>query len=360
MSAPTIESIFPSNGSTGVPIGSEILITFDSEIDEFRAQRNIMIFGPDFDQTSGPDSLQWINPVTGYNPYFLQSPGFNGDVKGKFYFDLLDNQNAVISGFDYASGAPVYKTRVKFIPKTPLAPLTTYTVYVIGNPDNSDPERGIASRTVYSTSLGSNIGGGNCVFSGGYKGTINDTINIRITVAGNIRTAEYEWYLSSESSITYNMITSTKYRALNDLGVDVRFTGSDFRVGDTFSVNVYPPTFMTTSYQYTFTTGTGNIVEVPDNTSTSVLGDPVTVLTGEFEIVSHTPEHKEIKVDNNLRIIKITFTNDIDASTINDKTIKIVAHPATGYDANVTDVGKLRKFLLVHNNILYIILQGNE
>lgn len=360
--APTVESIYPSNESTGIPTGIDILIYFDSEIDQERAKQNIIITGPDFDVTSGYDSVQYVDIEKGRNPFFLQSPGYKGDLQGKFYFDLLNTDGTIFSGLDYHTGTPSYKTRVKFVPDKPLAALTEYTVYIIGDPDAADEiRRGISSRTVYSTQLGANLGSGNVVFRGGYKGTIDDQIVVTITSTGNIRTAEYEWYLASNPSIVYNGISSTKYRTLTDTGIELRFTGSDFQIGDTFTVNVYPPVYMESSYKYTFTTGSGNIEEIPDTTSTSVLGDLNSSTTlDEFEVLSTTPDHQETKISLNQRIIKVKFSADIDPTTITDKSVKVEAHPANGFDENVEDVGRLNKFLFVDGDTLYIILQTGE
>jgi len=361
--APTVSNIYPSDTATGVPIGIDILITFDSEIDEETARNNIMVFGADFDETSGPDSVKWVDPAIGYNPYFLNSPGFNGDLRYDMYFELLNSDNTVFSGLDYESGSPNYKTRVRIKPKKPLAPSTIYKVYVIGNSDSSDGViRGIASRTVYSTTFGANLGSGNCVFRGGYRGDTEDTVTIEITEAGNIGTAEYIWYLASNPSLVYSGVTSRKYRSLTDMNIDVRFTGSDFNVGDKFSVKIYPPEYMEDSFLYSFTTGTGNISAIPTTTSTSVLGDIATSseITDEFEVTYTDPETQAMKQSINIRVIKVVFSNNIDASTINDKTVKVEATSAVGYDPTTTNLGKLNKFLYVDGKNLYILLQTGE
>src|SRR3990167_4059570 len=357
----SVESIYPSDAATGVPTGIDILITFDGEVDFERVKNNVVITGPDFDQTSGPGGVLWVDVETGRNPYFLQSPGFKGDLQGKFYHELLTTDDVIFSGLDYNTGTPHYKSRIKFVPTKQLAASTEYTVYIIGDPDTTDDTtRGISGRTVYDTQLGANTGSGGVTFRGGYTGTVDDQIVIEITTAGNIRDAEYDLYFASVPEITYTGITSTKYRSLAGTGVEARFTSSDFQVGDTFIVNVYPPAYMANSYKYTFTTGTGNIEEIPDTTSTSILGDTNTstsAITGEFEVSETEPEHKEIKVSASKRVIKVKFNSDIDASTITDKTVKVFAHPATGYDENVVDVGRVNKVLFISGDTLYILLQ---
>jgi hypothetical protein len=40
--------------------------------------------------------------------------------------------------------------------------------------------------------------------------------------------------------------------------------------------------------------------------------------------------------------------------------VRVEAHPATGYDPNVTDVGRLNKFILVQGDTIYILLQTGE
>jgi hypothetical protein len=356
MAAPEIESIYPSDSSTGIPVGIDILITFDTEIDPVRAKQNILIVGPDFDTTSGPDSVQWLDPTGARNPFFLQSPGYTGDLKFAIYFESLNSDDTVFSGSDYGSGAPNYKTRVKIKPAKPLAPNTEYTVYVIGNPDPTDGvQRGISTRTIYSVQLGANTGTGEVFFRGGYTGTVGDQIVVEITEAGTQGTCEYSWWFASAPTLVYEGRASRKYRSLIDTGVDIRFTGEDFAVGDTFSINVYPPTYMAASYTFSFTTGTGSIESLPSTTSTSVLGTPTTspTSTGTFEVSETTPSHRELKVSANQRVIKVVFSSDVDPTTITDRSVRVEAHPAT-------DVGRLNKFILVQGDTIYILLQTGE
>lgn len=360
MPTPTVSNIYPSNNSTNIPIGIEILITFDQLIDKERAKSNIAIFGPDSDQTIGANSVRYQNLENGDNPYFLESPGYKGDLQVDYFFEKLNSDNTIFSGLDYNSGSPNYKTRVKIVPKKPLAPNTEYTIYIYGKVDDTE-NRGISACTVYDTETGSNTGSGAVTFRGGYKGTVSDRIVLEITEAGNSSNASYDWFFESTPSLVYSGIASRKYRSLIDTGIDVRFNGTDYQVGDRFYVQVEPVNYMETSYTYTFTTGTGSIQSIPSTTSTSVL-DNITYnpSSEDFSVSSTTPEHKEIKISKNQRIIKIEFSNDIDPDTINDKTVKIVAHPATGYDPNVTDIGRLNKFMIVKDNVLYILLQSGE
>lgn len=363
MAVPTIESIYPSDSSTGIPVGIDILITFDSEIDPVRAKQNILIVGPDSDITSGPDSVQWLDAKGARNPFFLQSPGYTGDLKFAIYFDALNSDNTVFSGQDYGSGSPNYKTRVRIKPAKPLAPNTQYTVYVIGNPTPEDGvQRGISTRTVYGVQLGANTGTGEVFFRGGYTGTASDQIVVEITEAGTPGAAEYNWWFASAPTLVYEGRASRKYRSLVDTGVEVRFAGETLAVGDIFSINVEPPTYMAAAYTFSFTTGTGSIESLPSTTSTSVLGTPTTSSTdtGTFEVEETTPSHRELKVSPNQRVIKVVFSADVDPTTINDRSVRVEAHPATGYDPNVTDIGRINKFILVQGDTIYILLQTGE
>ena len=72
---PTIESFYPNNASTGIPIGASIVIIFDVPLDEERFKANFFLFGPDFDTVTGPSNLQFLDSYGNRERYFLNSPG---------------------------------------------------------------------------------------------------------------------------------------------------------------------------------------------------------------------------------------------------------------------------------------------
>ena len=97
MSAPSISAIYPNDTATGIPVGATIQITFDQGVDLQSVKDCVVVYGPDFDQTSGPDSAIWIDGDTGSNPFFLNSPGFTGTVECDFDFIYVDSSGNEIT-----------------------------------------------------------------------------------------------------------------------------------------------------------------------------------------------------------------------------------------------------------------------
>ena len=73
-------SSVPLNNETQFPVGQELILVFDNPIDLKTFKESCILFGPDFDITSGPDNAVWLNQSENANPFFLKSPGFNGFV----------------------------------------------------------------------------------------------------------------------------------------------------------------------------------------------------------------------------------------------------------------------------------------
>ena len=75
---------YPVNNESDFPVGQEIVLVFDRALDLRKAKDSVILFGPDFDVTSGPDNALWMNGSDGTNPFFLSSPGFSGFVECDF------------------------------------------------------------------------------------------------------------------------------------------------------------------------------------------------------------------------------------------------------------------------------------
>jgi uncharacterized protein (DUF427 family) len=255
---------------------------------------------------------------------------------------------------DYDTDAPTYRTKVIITPKKLLGPSTRFTTYMLGGDD-----RGVSDRTVYDVQTVVQTGSsGSIQVKGGYKGTTAKTVIVEILEAGDSRNADYRWYYEGDSANAVYASTSRKWRALTDTGIEIKFSGTDLAVNDSWRFNVYPTVYLADNYSTTFTSGTGNIQEVPETASTSILGDlnnPVD--ESEFQVVATTPNDTEIKVEPSIKIIKVEFNNDIDATTINDKSVSITVEPTTGYDPSTSGLRKVNKFLYVTGRNLYIILQ---
>ena len=115
---------FPPVSGVAIPLGSEITIEFNVEMDPTSLEDNFFVEGPDTDQFIGEGLTMLVEPDNvsqGDLDYFLQSPGYQGIVQGEIVID-------VVSGVG---------TTLTFIPTQPLYPLIEYKVNL------SDPEDAI-------------------------------------------------------------------------------------------------------------------------------------------------------------------------------------------------------------------------
>ena len=365
MSAPILQSIFPNDGQTSVPIRADIEITFDVGIDPNLALRNIALYGPDFDRTSGPDSALWIDGESGANPFFLTSPGYQGRVPFtlttvyvKTDGTLVDPQPTFADrAAELASG---YYQKVIVTPDNALAPLTEYTVYMIGDSE-AGTDSALSARTIFDVDCSAVISATSFIqIYGGYTGTA-DTVNVKVTLAGDIGAAKYKWWYDSEleADARTGKITSRRYRNLED-GLQIRFSGSGFLLGDTYTFAVYPPDYLATSYSWSFTTGTGSIEEVPTTASTSVIGTVTSIAPTYLEVVSMTPGNGSWHQTFSNATITIEFSEDLGADTVTDSTVSVYAYPVSGDfrdGPSSTSYGpytELFKKLTVTDNILTI------
>ena len=359
MAVPTIDSVFPNNGSSGIPLGAEVEITFDRGIDLKSGESNVVIYGVDFDRTSGPDSALWIDEQ-GNNPYFLKSPGFSGTVDCEyelFYVDaggaILDPQPVVNSEADEIANNYRHKLLVK--PKALLAPNANYTVYIIGNSEGGT-SKGITARTVFEIVPTVINPEATMVCYGGYEGVGDDTLHVKITTPGDIGQAKYKWWYAAagEPSATLGKTTSRRYRRLED-GLQIRFTGSNYSVGDEFTFNVMAPDFLEDSFTFTFDTGTGSIIEVPDTASTSVIGTSSSLSASNafLEILDMDPEDGSSHMPLDTRTISIKFSADLDPATITQDNVAIYAYPVSGRYGG-KEVNELVKKLTVNGDELII------
>ncbi len=199
MAAPEIESTYPADGDTGIPVGVTIKIYFDTGVDEKTIKDSVALFGRDSDMTSGPDAAIWVDQDTGDNPFFLSSPGFKGLVPLKFslaYYTLGTttevDPGVITSQADEISANVGHVAKITVDPKynPTLAPDTELSLVVAGDPDNQNI--GVSSRTVFDIEEGINTGSGSLYIWGTWEdtGAGEDELNIEVTVAGNIGTAE--------------------------------------------------------------------------------------------------------------------------------------------------------------------------
>jgi hypothetical protein len=355
MTAPIVETVYPANTQTGVPLGASVFIIFDQEIDPNSATRALLIEGPDSDRWTGPDMQMWDRPLTPEPDFYLDSPGYQGIVTGTLTFEKLDASNVSVGSPTYNPGVSAFKTKVIFTPTNNLAPSYSYTSHVSGDEAGSPTvHNGICSRTVGDTILGSNTGNGTAVFSGTYTGSVADSYVVQIQVGGGFGVATYNWWKTT-NPINIRTGTVSENEALLDAGVYVAFGGSNFITGDTFTANAVVPEYMVTTSTWAWTTGSGSITTVPATTATSIIGDVGTPTPpAAFEVLISSPADLSTGNSTRMRQATITFSESL-ALTIPNNQVTVDIIPALGSSsvgtASQLDVPKI---LSVSGSVLTI------
>lgn len=363
MAGPTIVSTSPSSGASGIPTNVTISVIFDQEVDTFRLKNGgIFVEGPDESKAIGPGMIP-LDPPRTDEDNFLDSPALKGIVECDFTFERVDGSGSSVDYLDYGttSGAgQLYRTKVTLTPKYVLGSLTEYSVYIVGDEDTTDSyDYGLSGRSVFDPLKGANIGTGDVVFYGGYTGSVRKQFSVEITTAGEPGTAEYEWWTSVDS-IHRTGTTTLGYRLLED-GVKVKFLeNNQYEVGDTFTVWCDVPEFMDGSYKFSFTTSSSAPETLP-TASTTLTGSTSSSTSTALTISETYPEDRAAFVDSDITTVTVTFSADLDATTVTDSTVTINGHAADGSrtgDPEYTET--LTKTLSVSGDVLTITLDPDE
>lgn len=367
MAAPILTLTNPADGDTNIPVGYQIKLYFDRGVDIQTVKNNIVLFGADYDRTSGPDQVIWVDKDTGENPYFLRSPGFKGTVPLSFTFEYytLGTTTVVDPGSIISEANEISEDVghvVTIVPETgPLAADIEYKLYISGDPDNTNV--GVSSRTVFDTVPGGSNANEDATIQvyGTYTRNAADTLNVKITTAGNPNTAVYKWWYTSfgEGSSRNGILSSRRYRALLD-GLQIRFPSTGYVVNDTYTVNLEPITRMAESTSISFTTNDGSYSTAPDSPSTPAESSPPastlpSTSGSTFSVVGINPEYGAYNVNvSKNREITVTFSEDLDADTITQSTVTLWVYPVDGNYGDTFEPYQLQKKLEVDDNILTI------
>jgi len=360
LAVPTIESIFPSDTATGAILSTQVWANFDQEIDLSSLDGAFILVGPDSDLWTGPDMKLWNKFLTELPDTILRSPGYKGIVQGTWSISKLDGTGQSVSQPSY-SPASGYKSRVIFTPTNMLAATTEYRSYLAGREGATNPIKGIRTRTIYDTQLGTNLGDGTVVSMGSYTGSTNKAIVFEITTAGGLGTAKFKWYDQIIPGIQHTGTVSGKSRHITE-GLYIYFSGTDFRVGDTYTINLVAPEYMTNTYTWIFTTGSGSIISVPSTVSTSPTGQPVPQVppytTVAFAVEEVTPEHRATQIPLTQKQIRIKMTDTVDATTVTQDSVKVYAESILGdYDqASIQHIGEIAKKITVSGDTIIITI----
>jgi len=340
---PNIIDVYPAHAALGIPIGDQVRVVFDQEMDLDTINTGTFVLtGPDDAPIFGPiDVTPFDEP--GFNDEdILSSPYFQGYVKGTISFSKIDASGGIVddSIVDITGAGDTWRTVAIFTPEKPLKPNVEYTVILLGDEAPTDDfDTGIKTRTVFDTVF-TGTGTGIVTFQGGYTGTIAKNYVVEITTGGVTGNAEYIWWETNDLLTTYTGITSTGARELED-GIYITCDpDGNFTVGDTFEVVIKPPLVLVNNFRWTFTTGSGSILTPPSTSSTtgieSVAGNALGLgsLT-TFSVESIDPEDGEYGIEISTdpyvgEVITIIFSDNVNIATLLGTAIKIKGLPANG------------------------------
>lgn len=358
-------STYPATNEVNVPVGEQIKLLFNRYVDEKTIKDNVVVFGPDFDRTSGPDNAVWINNRSGENPFYLRSPGFNGFVDFDVEIKKANNAKpyAILEDQNFPLTKPEGDNYCYAIitPKTQFAVDTTYYIFVLGQNTNFTnleelPEgvrgylqdRSLSEKTIYPAYLTGEAQEDNrVVVKGFYTGNINRVLNIKIISEGSGSEARYIWWFDDEAEpVVGNAATRYRFNRCTgrwrglDLGLQIRFTGGDFELDEVFQVNLYEQALLPESYYWSFTTGDGSVYTAPEVASESPLemggiipgvgeaGEDVAV--DAFRVTSIEPYDGAVNLSLNTEKIIITFNKNINPATVTQDTVKLLSYPVSG------------------------------
>lgn len=362
----SIVLIHPSNGEVGVALADTITVLFNTEVDTDSINvGSFLVEGPSRHVMTGPDTALHNTDLLGIvdTDSIWESSGYRSVLPGEFTFQQIDNSDSTleVSGIKDTSGAGnLFRTKAIFTPTEYLLPDSLYSIFLAGDEDTTDTLfTGITKRTVFElVAGGSNTSTGIPVVVGPYTGDVSDVYRIEITASGVVGAARYKWYRDNAPSIIHGGLVVSKDRQILDNDVLLKWKDGTYYVGDTWSFVVVPPVYYTGTVTWEFQTGSGSITTVPSATATSVIGTSVSsTISGvpayEFGITEVSPAHRAVQVAASTDRILVTFTNPLDAATIDDTTVTVTAEPANG-DEDLLATRTLQKDLSVSGKTLTI------
>jgi hypothetical protein len=354
-STPQIIDVSPAPNAQGVPIGDQLRIVFDQEMDlDSINTGTIVLTGPDEAPLFGPHDVTPFDDPGFEDEDILSSPYFKGYVKGTISFSRVDASGGLVSDDEVDEGGAgnLWRTVALFTPEKPLRPSVSYTAIVLGDEAaNDDFDTGVKTRTVFDTVF-TGSGSGRITFAGGYTGDVQASYTIEVTAGGSTGTAEYIWWNDADPLTVYQGLTTTGERELES-GVYVTCDpDGSFTIGDKFEVVVVPAIVLPNNYRWSFTTGSGAIITPPSSSSTSGIGS---YTDDSLEVVSIVPVDTETNLaPADVTTIVITFNKELDPATVTDAVVKLWSEPVNGefYNNPIEFTGTLTKVISVSGNTL--------
>jgi hypothetical protein len=175
------------------------------------------------------------------------------------------------------------------------------------------------------------------LMSPGYRGIVDGTFSYLTVSGGSIPTSGTQLIFTPSKPLA----PSTSYTA---------------HQGETYDASgVLISGYVTWSFE----TGTGSIIALPNTISTSVLAQAFRApgmapsASNPLSVISTTPKSHSVEQDISLTEIDIEFDKNLDATSISSDMISIVSFPATEHpNANVKATGELVFNYEVSGNML--------
>jgi hypothetical protein len=370
---PQIVDVYPANGAQGIPVGDQIRVVFDQEMDRTTINTGTFVLvGPDEAPVFGPIDVTPFDEPGFDDEDILSSPYFSGYVKGTISFSRVDASGGIVDDSleDTTGAGNLWRTVAIFTPDKPLKPNVNYQVVLLGDEAPTDDfDTGIRTRTVFDTVF-TGTGTGRLSFQGGYTGDNERNYVVEITSGGQTGNAEYIWWDANDPLLTYSGITSTGERELEDgIYITCEPDGS-FTAGDKFEVVVKSALVLQNNYRWDFSTGSGSIVTPPSTSSTSgiesVSGNVVgSGASSSFSVSDIDPEDGEYGVSISTdpysgEVITVTFSDNANPLTLAGSAIQLEGKPANGNWDKFTATGDLDFTAVLTNNVLSITLDPGQ
>ena len=356
------ENSYPQNLEDGFPVGQSFYLAFSNSVDLKLLKKSCVLFGKDFDTSSGPNNALAVDLSTGDNPFFLKSPGMNGFIECEFeeYFvdDFSDEAPAAIQYI--LTRANEKKTIVKVTPKTLLGENNEYQLFLLGTtsenieagiPDYVDilaKNNTLSERTIFDVKDSNSAFEERISSRGSYESKnteVSASLNIKIVEAGQGSKAKFIWWFSDEAeplpanpSYKKRLSRCAQRWRNKDRGLMLRFADAEYVLNETFTVDCFAVSELETSYLITFRTSTDSVYEYPDQVSSSPIGLGANIIPGlsgieeklQLRITKIEPANNSINNKLDLKNIIIYFNENIDANSVTQDSIKVRVYPVSG------------------------------
>lgn len=339
----------PANKEVPLGVNSPIVIESNRNLDLRNLESCIHIFGPDF---TIAQNLTMANSIAYDKQPFskaLRSGGFQGEVE----YQIKVESEQLPDSPETETGNKIY-----IYPIGSWAEHTDFVLYVSGGEDVIK-DSVIRTISIYNqTPL--QMSRGQLILEGEYTGNQEDVLLINITRGGRANEVEFSWNflegpggeVSSSSKLKDDVVHTLS------LGISVRILTDEDQLiidGDFTSAYVKKPDLLESTIKYEFKTASNEVIEAPSITdsSSSPLGLTIGGLSNNFELVNSSPKNEASNIPVDRRLIVLQFSENVDPSSVNSKTIKITSTSADG----TSDTVEVPASFVVEGNRVFIKLE---